>query len=155
MIFKNVLLKLREKKLKIAFAESITGGRLASEFVKNKGASKAFELGVVTYSNKMKTEILNIKEETILKYGVVSQEISYLMAKNIKEIASADIGVGITGNAGPTALDKSDVGDVFLTIIYLDEIYNYNFKYKEMDRNNIINVLLKEVDKRLLNLLEK
>ena len=104
MTSKDVLNILSKNNLKIAFAESFTGGNLASDFVKIPGASNHFELGIVSYSNKAKEQYLNIDEDSLLKYGVVSREIAELMAINIKSLANSDIGVSTTGNAGPTAL---------------------------------------------------
>lgn len=144
-MIKEVFKLIKEKNLKIAFAESITGGLLASEFVKNEGASNYFELGVVSYSNKMKHKLLNIDEEVLNKYGAVSVNVAQLMAINIKDLAKSDIGVGITGSAGPTAQGKSEVGEVYVSISYLDDIKNIRLMFKDKNRNEIIEAAKEEV----------
>ncbi len=137
MKIENVLNKLIEKQLKIAFAESATGGFLSSSLTDYEGASKAFELGLVLYSNKMKETQLKIDENTIKTHGVISKEVSSLMALNIAKRASSEIGVGITGNAGLTALEKSILGEVWISIFYLDKIYSYHLKFKDQTRKEI------------------
>lgn len=149
----NVFNLLKENKLKIAFAESITGGNLASEFVKIAGASNHFELGIVSYSNKAKEKYLNIDKLTLLKYGVVSREIAELMAINIKTLANSDIGVGITGNAGPTALENSKVGDVWLGITIHNKTYNYKMNFPGSSRREVIKLATEKVWEILNNLL--
>ncbi len=153
-MIKEVFKLIKDKNLKIAFAESITGGLLASEFVKNKGASSSFELGIVAYSNKMKEQILNIDQEILNKYGAVSEVIAELMATNIKQIANADIGVGVTGNAGPTAQEKSDVGEVYISIIFLNDIKTVKLNIKNKERNELIDIVKNEVWRNLLPFLK-
>lgn len=142
---KDVLNLLKEKKMTISFAESITGGKLASEFVGNEGASEAFSLGLVTYSNKMKTKLLNVSEETLEKHGVVSAEVVRIMALNVQKMANADISVATSGNAGPTVLGDTNVGDVYVGIIVKENISTYKLIIKEKTRKKIINEVVKEV----------
>lgn len=139
MSSKKVFKIIKQKDYKIAFAESITGGRLASDFINNPGASKYFELALVTYTNQMKERYLNIPLSIIDEFGAVSKEVSSLMAKNIKDLAGANIGVGISGNAGPTALDKSSVGDVWLSVAIEDGVYSFHLKIRGSKRQSIIN----------------
>lgn len=153
MTCENVFKILKENKLKIAFAESITGGNLASQFVKMPGASNHFDLGIVSYSNKAKEKYLNIDKDAIIKYGAVSKEIAELMAENIKHLACSDIGIGITGNAGPTALEKSDVGDVWLGIVIHNKAYSYKLSFPEKNRVEIIDQATNKVWEILNNLL--
>lgn len=153
MSFNSVFNFLKENNLKIAFAESITGGKLSSEFVSNPGASSCFELGLVTYSNLMKEKYLNIPISLIDKFGAVSKEVSNLMALNIKKIANSDIGVGITGNAGPASQDKSAVGDVWLSIVAKEKLYSYKLNIKGDDRNSIINNAAQKTWEILLRIL--
>lgn len=153
MTSKDVLNILSENNLKIAFAESITGGNLASDFVKIPGASNHFELGIVSYSNKAKEQYLNIDEDFLLKYGVVSREIAELMAINIKSLANSDIGVSTTGNAGPTALENGNVGDVWVGIAIDNKIYSYQMNFREFTRIEIINLVTNKVWEILNNLL--
>ncbi|MDB4081752.1 CinA family protein [Candidatus Pelagibacter sp.] len=113
----KIVLKLIKKKLKISFAESCTGGLLASSITSISGSSKIFNLGLVTYSNKTKTSILRVPKKIIDKYGAVSKECCLSMVKNLSKISKANISVSITGIAGPNGGTKlKPVGLVFIGI---------------------------------------
>lgn len=99
---KKLVLKLIEKGYKIATAESCTGGMLASHIVNVPMASKVFDESVVTYANEAKIKYCKVSPETIKKLGVVSEEVAAGMAKGIAEAAGANVGVGISGIAGPS-----------------------------------------------------
>ena len=110
---KKLVLKLIEKEYKIATAESCTGGMLASAIVNVPMASKVFDEAYVTYSNESKIKNLNVKPETIEKFGVVSEEVVFEMAEGVAKISGAHVGVGISGIAGPTgATETKPVGMV-------------------------------------------
>ena len=109
--------KLIQKKLKISFAESCTGGMLSSLITSVSGSSKVFNLGLVTYSNKAKIDILKVPKKIIVKYGAVSQECCLSMVKNLSKISKANISVSITGIAGPNGGTKlKPVGLVYIAI---------------------------------------
>ena len=109
--------KLIKKKLKISFAESCTGGLLSSSITSISGASKVFNLGLVTYSNEAKTNILKVPKKIIDKYGAVSKECCLSMVKNLSKISKANISVSITGIAGPNGGTKlKPVGLVYIGI---------------------------------------
>ena len=93
--------KLIQKKLKISFAESCTGGMLSSTITSIRDSSKIFDLGLITYSNKAKINILKVPKKIISKYGAVSNECCLSMVKNLSKISKASISVSITGIAGP------------------------------------------------------
>ena len=113
----KIVLKLIKKKLKISFAESCTGGLLASSITSISGSSKIFNLGLVTYSNKAKTNILKVPKKIIDKYGAVSKECCLSMVKNLSKISKANISVSITGIAGPNGGTKlKPVGLVYIGI---------------------------------------
>lgn len=141
---KDVLSLLKEKNLTISFAESITGGSLASDLVSNSGASKVFSLGVVTYSNEVKSAVLGVKEETLTEYGAVSLDVIKEMAINIKSLAKSDIGVATSGNAGPEVLGNTNVGDVYVGVAYLDKVKAYKITINEDNRNKIIKKTVKK-----------
>lgn len=96
-----VVKELAERKLKIAAAESCTGGLLAKRITDVPGSSEVFEYGVVTYANRAKERALAIPAQILNSVGAVSPEVAKLMADNVREFAESDIGVGITGIAGP------------------------------------------------------
>jgi nicotinamide-nucleotide amidase len=112
---KSLVKKLIKKKLKISFAESCTGGMLASQITSISGASMVFNLGLVTYSNQAKIKILKVNKILIKKFGAVSAECCEAMVKNLAKISKADINVSITGIAGPKGASKSKpVGLVYI-----------------------------------------
>ena len=109
--------KLQKKKFKISFAESCTGGLLATTLTSISGASKIFDLGLVTYSNDAKINILKVNKKLIQKYGAVSPECCEAMVKCLSKISNAKINVSITGIAGPKGGTKTKpVGLVYIGI---------------------------------------
>ena len=112
------LVKLLSKKnLKISFAESCTGGLLASSITSISGSSKVFVLGLVTYSNQSKMKILKIPKKIIIKHGAVSYETCLAMVRNLDKISNTSISVSITGVAGPKGGTKQKpVGLVYIGI---------------------------------------
>ncbi len=110
--------KLLIKTIKtVAVAESCSGGLASLLLTQISGSSRYFSLGVVVYSNKAKETVLKIPRRVIAQKGVVSEEVASLMAKNIRKIASADFGIGITGIAGPTGgTAQKPVGTVFIAV---------------------------------------
>ena len=108
---------LTKKKLKISFAESCTGGQLASNITSISGASKIFNLGLVTYSNQAKIKFLKVNKNIIKRYGAVSYECCYAMVNNLSKISEANINVSITGIAGPKGGTKQKpVGLVYIGV---------------------------------------
>ena len=107
--------KLIQKRFKISFAESCTGGMLSSTITSISGSSKVFDLGLITYSNKAKVDILKVPKKIISKYGAVSNECCVSMVKNLSKISKANISVSITGIAGPNGGTKlKPVGLVYI-----------------------------------------
>ena len=104
----SLVKKLTKKKLKISFAESCTGGMLASSITSIDGASKVFNLGFITYSNQAKINILKVSKNIIKKYGAVSAECCKAMVINLSKISKANINVSITGIAGPNGGTKKN-----------------------------------------------
>ena len=108
---------LSKKKLKISFAESCTGGLLSCAITSVSGSSKVFALGLVTYSNQSKNNILKIPKKTLIKYGAVSYESCLSMVKNLSKISKTEVSVSITGIAGPNGGSrKKPVGLVYIGI---------------------------------------
>ena len=108
---------LTEKRKTLAIAESCTGGLVASRITDTSGSSKYFKTGVVTYSDKAKIDLLGISKKKLKKHGAVSKEVALEMANGIKRLSKSDIGMGITGIAGPTGGTKGKpVGLVYVAI---------------------------------------
>ena len=130
--------KLIQKKLKISFAESCTGGMLSSTITSISGSSKVFNLGLITYSNKAKIEILKVPKKIISKYGAVSNECCLSMVKNLSKISKANISVSITGVAGPNGGTKlKPVGLVYIGIKKGDKIIVQKNLFKNKNRISI------------------
>ena len=141
---KNLVKILTKKKLKIAFAESCTGGMLASEITSISGASKVFSLGLVTYSNHAKINILKVKKNIIQKYGAVSPQCCEAMVKNLAKICKAQINVSITGIAGPNGGTKSKpVGLVYIGIKKGNKIIIKENRFKSKNRHSIQKITVK------------
>jgi len=116
-LLKKVADLLKEKKLKIATAESCTGGLISHTLTNISGSSDYFDRGIVSYSNKSKTELLEVPEDIIKKYGAVSKQVAKIMAENIRKKSKVDIGIATTGIAWPTGGTKEKpVGIVFIAI---------------------------------------
>ena len=113
---KSLVRKLAKKKLKISFAESCTGGLLASTITSISGASKVFNLGLITYSNQAKVKILKINRNIIRKYGAVSHETCLAMVKNLSKISKANINVSITGMQSPRWNKQKPIGLVYVVL---------------------------------------
>lgn len=96
-----VLEELRQRKLTLATAESCTGGGLGNRITNIPGSSDVYLGGVVSYSNELKMKLLGVKQETLEKHGAVTKETAKQMAQGVRELTGADIGIGITGIAGP------------------------------------------------------
>jgi len=108
---------LISKKLKIATAESCTGGLLAKCITDVSGASSVFDMGIVSYANEIKNKFLNVPNEVLNTVGAVSKETAEAMARGIVNAANSDIGVGITGIAGPTGgTPEKPVGLVYFSV---------------------------------------
>ena len=103
---KTVAKELISKKKTIATAESCTGGLLSKRLTDIPGSSKYIKLNVITYSNEAKKKLLCIPNKTLKKYGAVSSEIAALMARSIKKLSGCNIGISITGIAGPSGGSK-------------------------------------------------
>ena len=97
---------LLKRQLTLSLAESCTGGLIASQLIKIDGASSFLEGGIVCYSNKMKTKSLEIPSALIEQYGAVSKQVAERMLKNIINLTKTDVGIAVTGIAGPNGGSK-------------------------------------------------
>ena len=135
---KSLVNKLIKKKLKVSFAESCTGGLLASSITSISGASKVFNLGLITYSNQAKIKFLKVNRNIIKKYGPVSHECCLAMVNNLSKISKAKINVSITGIAGPKGGTKQKpVGLVYIGIKKGNKTQINKFFFKNKKRSSI------------------
>ena len=140
----SIVKKLNKKKLKISFAESCTGGMLASKITSISGASKVFGLGLVTYSNQAKISVLKVNKSIIQKYGAVSTQCCEAMVKNLAKISKAQINVSITGIAGPNGGTKTKpVGLVYIGLKNKNKILITKNIFKQKSRKAIQNATVK------------
>ena len=147
---KSLIRILTKKKLKISFAESCTGGLLASSITSISGASKVFNLGLITYSNQAKINILKVNKNIIKKYGAVSHECCKAMVNNLSKISKAHINVSITGIAGPKGGTKlKPVGLVYIGIKKGKKVQITRCLFKSKKRSSI----QKATVKKTLNLI--
>ena len=135
---KSLIKLLIRRKIKISVAESCTGGLLASAITSISGASKIFNLGLVTYSNHAKVRILKVNKNIIKKYGAVSYECCYAMVNNLSKISKANINISITGIAGPKGgTKKKPVGLVYIGIKKGNKIEIIKCLFKSKKRSSI------------------
>ena len=134
----KVVKLLIKKNLKISFAESCTGGLLSSSITSISGSSKVFTLGLITYSNQAKTNILKVPKKIIMKHGAVSYETCLSMVKNLYKISRTNISISITGVAGPNGGTKQKpVGLVFIGVKKGNKTQVKKFLFKNRTRNSI------------------
>ena len=134
----KVVKLLSKKRLKISLAESCTGGLLSSSITAISGSSKVFTLGLVTYSNQEKINILKVPKNIIMKHGAVSHETCLFMVKNLNRISKTNISVSITGVAGPKGgTKKKPVGLVYIGIKKVNKTLVKKYLFKNKKRNLI------------------
>ena len=141
---------LKKKKLKLAVAESCTGGMLSSAITSVSGSSKVFTMGLVTYSNQAKTSILKIPNQIIKKNGAVSVQCCLAMVNNLSKISKARICISITGIAGPKGGSKQKpVGLVYIGVKFGKKVVVNKCNFK----NNGRTFIQRQTVKKALNLL--
>ena len=129
---------LSKKKLRVSFAESCTGGLLSSSITSISGSSKVFTLGLVTYSNQAKINILKVPKKIIMKHGAVSYETCLSMVKNLNKISKTNICMSITGIAGPKGGTKQKpVGLIFIGIKKGNKTLVKKYLFKNKKRSSI------------------
>lgn len=134
---------LKEKNLHVAVAESCTGGYVAKRITDVSGASDVFECGICSYSNRIKHQILGVKQETLDTFGAISEETAREMAEGVRRISGAEIGVSVTGNAGPQASEGKDVGLVYIGVDsdHFKKVFMLHVNRKDQDARETIRYL--------------
>jgi nicotinamide-nucleotide amidase len=134
MIAKKVYQKLLLNSLTIAFSESMSGGSLAFEMIKNEGASTVIKGSLIVYSDIMKHKLLGIHLDDIDNYGTVSKEIATQMAIQTSKLFSSDVSVGITGNAGFSFEPKSQERMAYIAIYYQGKMHLETLRFSNITR---------------------
>ena len=147
--------RLIELNMRISCAESCTGGMLASSIVEVSDASKVLDMSFVTYASSSKVELLGINQQTIDKFGVVSEQVAYHMAIGVKNKAKSNVGIGITGIAGPSGgTDNTPVGTVCFGVAINEKVYTFTKKFGNIGRTNVRVRATKFIIDKILELLE-
>ncbi|WXT99989.1 MAG: Nicotinamide-nucleotide amidohydrolase PncC [Catillopecten margaritatus gill symbiont] len=120
---KQLIQLLIQRKLTIAVAESCTGGNLSALLTSESGSSAYFDRGFITYSNQAKIDMLGVKTETLKEFGAVSEQTAMEMVQGVIKKASTDIGVSITGIAGPKSDDTNKPVGMVCFGFYIDDKY--------------------------------
>ena len=141
---------LKKKKLKLAVAESCTGGKLSSAITSVSGSSKVFTMGLITYSNQAKISVLKIPKQIIKKNGAVSVQCCLSMVNNLSKISKSKVCISITGIAGPKGGSKQKpVGLVYIGVKIGKKVIVNKYNFKNISRAFI----QKQTVKKALNLL--
>lgn len=142
--------KLKEKGLTIASAESCTGGMVSSFITSVSGVSDVFEMGLTSYSCRIKNKILGVKKETLTEFGAVSSQTACEMAENIRLLADSDLGVSVTGVAGPAGSEGHPPGYVFIAISGIkgtrSQLLNINPESRNFVRSEAVKAVFKLID---------
>ena len=151
---KKIIFLLKKKKLRLAIAESCTGGMLSSAITSISGSSKVFTLGLVTYSNQAKTKILKIPKQLIKKYGAVSFQCCLAMVNKLSTISKAKVCISITGIAGPKGGTKEkSVGLVYIGVKKGKKIVIKKNIFKNKNRSSIQRSTVNQAHKMILNII--
>jgi PncC family amidohydrolase len=147
---KSLFLEFKKRRVRISIAESCSGGYISHMITNISGASKVFERGIVAYSNESKVDILRVDNLAIEKYGAVSEKIAKQMAEGIRRISKTEIGIGITGIAGPTGGTKlKPVGLVYIAYSYKNHtlLEKYNFKTNRIEfKKKVLNKIIAKLE---------
>lgn len=148
----KAVMLLKTNKLKIATAESCTGGLISKMITDVSGSSEVFDCGIVSYSNEIKISVLGVKKETLSLYGAVSEQTVREMSEGALRISGADISVAVSGIAGPVSdATNKPVGLIFIAVNYNNEITvkklnnQFDVNIRENNRNSAANESLKLV----------
>ncbi len=154
-ISQKIVKLLKKKKLKLAIAESCTGGMFSGTITSVTGASKVFTMGLVTYSNQSKNRILKVPKQIIKKYGAVSIQCCFSMVNNLSKISKSNFAVSITGIAGPSGGTKQKpVGLVYIGIKRANKVKINRYLFKNKGRSNIQKAAVKKSLELILTVLK-
>ncbi|MBQ3601823.1 MAG: CinA family protein [Lachnospiraceae bacterium] len=150
----EVIKKLIEKNYFISCAESCTGGKVTAALVDVPDASKVLGAGVITYSNEAKMKYLQVKKDTLDKYGAVSEETAREMAEGIAKVNQAQVGVSVTGVAGPGGgTPEKPVGMVCFGFSICGKVTTFIKQFGNLGRNQVRDASVRFVLEKLIELL--
>ena len=145
--------------LKLSTAESCTGGLIGGAITMVSGASEVFEEGYITYANSAKEKLLGVTPQTLKEYGAVSTQTAYEMAKGVSKASGSDLGISVTGIAGPGGgTPEKPVGLVYIGISLSGSVTVYECHFsgnRDCVRNATVYTALKKATEKLEDMLEK
>ncbi|TPE43508.1 CinA family protein [Pontibacter mangrovi] len=146
----ELVMSLKDKNLTVAFAESCTGGLLASEFVKAKGSSDVLKGSLVVYQPEVKQKLLGVKKETLELYTAESQQVTNELVMGLKKLLDADISIATTGLAGPggSETEEKPVGTTFVSFLYDGKAEEFREQFKgntESVRKQIVDYIFQKL----------
>lgn len=144
---------LKENKMTVSTAESCTGGLVSAYITAVPGTSSVFELGIASYSCRIKHKILGVDGETLRSLGAVSRETAYQMAANVREMADSSIGVSVTGVAGPDGSEGHDPGLVYIAAAYDGGVFVKELNIEPLSRNYVRETAVCEVFKLIIQII--
>ena len=144
---------LKENKMTVSAAESCTGGLVSAYITAVQGSSSAFELGITSYSCRVKRDILGVDGETLQNLGAVSRETAYKMAQNIRERANSSIGVSVTGVAGPDGSEGHAPGLVYIAAAYDGGVRVKELNIDPLSRNYVRETAVSEIFKLIIKII--
>lgn len=149
----SAVIALKQKNLTVATAESCTGGLLSAYITSVSGASTIFGLGICSYAATAKINTLGVSSDTIEKYGTVSEFTAKEMAERVRILSNADIGLSVTGVAGPTPTENKPVGLVYIALSTQNKTLLKQLNIENYGRDFIRNTAIEEVFNLLINYL--
>jgi len=155
LLEEQVVTLLQERGDRISFAESCTGGLCSARLVSVASASAVFDAGVVTYANEAKIKYLGVKQETIESYGVVSEPVAGEMAEGVAKAQNAQVGVGVSGIAGPSGGSVAKPVGMVCFGFYVDgELTTITKQFGDLGRNVVREAATEFVFEMLVELLQ-
>lgn len=152
---KKIVEKLTEKNIRISFAETITGGGVAKEIIKIPGSSRVIDFSLTTYSNQSKIDFLKVSETTLIDYGAVSEEVVEEMVNGLLDITCADVGLALSGVAGPSGVTATKpTGMVCVAIKKQNEVIKDTWFLDQLSREKIIELTIMKCLEFILNSLD-
>lgn len=159
-ILSNIINNLKKLNLKLAVAESATGGLISSTIVSyDGGVSNVYNGSIVTYNNEAKMKLLSVKGETLARYGAISKYTAVEMAIGVKKALNADVAIAITGNVGSTTIENKPIGLIYFVILINEIFYEFEMNIPDLGRNKnrilATQKVFEELDKCLENMIEE
>lgn len=149
MIAQKVYERCHVNGLTIAFAESMTGGALAYEMIKNPGSSNVISGSIIAYSIEQKNKLLGLSLDEIHQFGVVSEHVAKAMATSIRKLMNAHIGVAVTGNAGPDKQESTSDLEAWIAIDFNGIVKAYHLRFNDLSRLEAIRKTVRFTYKKL------